>query len=75
LSAGLSSRPPIVETTEKKLSSLLDRGNVDDEVITRATAAGLSQGEILEIVAECAFGSLVGCLRRSPPVTESAPAA
>jgi alkylhydroperoxidase family enzyme len=39
---------------------VLDRGQVDDAVIDAATAAGFSTEEILEIVAECGFASLVG---------------
>lgn len=36
------------------------RGKVDDATIDQATAAGLSTTEILEVVAECTFASLVG---------------
>jgi hypothetical protein len=31
-------------------------------VVARATAAGLSTTEILEVLAECAFASLVGLM-------------
>ena len=41
---------------------VLDRGKVDDEAVARATAAGFSTAEILEIVAECTFASLVGVM-------------
>jgi alkylhydroperoxidase family enzyme len=41
---------------------VLDRGKVDDEAISRATAAGVTTPEILEIVAECTFAGLVGTL-------------
>ena len=37
-----------------------ERGKVDDTLVDRATAAGLSAADILEVVAECAFASLVG---------------
>jgi alkylhydroperoxidase family enzyme len=37
-----------------------ERGKVPDAVVDRATAAGLSTAEILEVVTECAFASLVG---------------
>jgi len=37
-----------------------DRGKVDDALVDRATAAGLSAADVLEVVAECAFASLVG---------------
>jgi alkylhydroperoxidase family enzyme len=40
----------------------LNRGKVDDDAILRATAAGVSTPEILEIVAECTFAGLVGTL-------------
>jgi alkylhydroperoxidase family enzyme len=36
------------------------RGKVDDTLVDRATTAGLSAADILEVVAECAFASLVG---------------
>ncbi|HET6952647.1 MAG TPA: carboxymuconolactone decarboxylase family protein [Acidimicrobiales bacterium] len=39
---------------------VLDRGKVDDDVVTRATTAGLSTEDVLEVVAECVFASLVG---------------
>jgi alkylhydroperoxidase family enzyme len=40
----------------------LDRGKVDDDAVAQATAAGLGTAEILEILAECAFASLVGLM-------------
>jgi alkylhydroperoxidase family enzyme len=39
---------------------VLSRGKVADGTIQRAIAAGLSAGEILEVVAECTFAGLVG---------------
>jgi alkylhydroperoxidase family enzyme len=39
---------------------VIDRGKVADAVVDRATAAGLSPSEILEVVTECVFASLVG---------------
>jgi alkylhydroperoxidase family enzyme len=39
---------------------VVGRGKVDDSVVDQATVAGLSTSEILEIVAECVFASLVG---------------
>jgi alkylhydroperoxidase family enzyme len=39
---------------------VLTRGKVDDATITRATDAGLSTPEILDVVAECTFAGLVG---------------
>lgn len=41
---------------------VLDRGQVPDATVARAHDAGLSTGEILEIVAECTFAGLVGTL-------------
>jgi alkylhydroperoxidase family enzyme len=38
----------------------LHRGRVDESAVGRAAAAGLSTAQILEVVAECAFASLVG---------------
>jgi alkylhydroperoxidase family enzyme len=43
-------------------SIVLDRGKVDTAAIARATAAGVTTPEILEIVAECTFAGLVGTL-------------
>jgi alkylhydroperoxidase family enzyme len=39
---------------------VLNRGKVDDDVIARATDVGLTSTDILEIVTECTFASLVG---------------
>jgi alkylhydroperoxidase family enzyme len=39
---------------------VLDRGKVDDQLIGRAEAHGLTPGDVLEIVTECTFASLVG---------------
>jgi alkylhydroperoxidase family enzyme len=41
---------------------VLNRGKVDDEAAARATAAGVTTTEVLEIVAECTFAGLVGTL-------------
>jgi alkylhydroperoxidase family enzyme len=41
---------------------VLDRGKVDDDVVARAIASGYGTVEILEIVAECTFASLVGVM-------------
>jgi alkylhydroperoxidase family enzyme len=38
----------------------LHRGKVGESAVARAATAGLSTAEILEVVAECAFASLVG---------------
>jgi alkylhydroperoxidase family enzyme len=43
-------------------SVVLDRGKVDDGIITVALAAGLSASDILEVVTECAFAGLVGTI-------------
>jgi alkylhydroperoxidase family enzyme len=37
-----------------------DRGKVPDDVIDRVTAAGLTSADILEVLTECVFASLVG---------------
>jgi alkylhydroperoxidase family enzyme len=52
--------PPTAAVYELARQLALHRGKVDDAVLNRATAAGLSEAEILEVVAECAFASLVG---------------
>jgi hypothetical protein len=39
---------------------VLDRGAVDPAIIRRALATGLTPADRLELVAECAFASLVG---------------
>jgi alkylhydroperoxidase family enzyme len=41
---------------------VLDRGKVNEDAVSRATAAGVTAPEILEIVAECTFAGLVGTL-------------
>jgi alkylhydroperoxidase family enzyme len=40
----------------------IDRGKVDPALIERATALGFTDSQLLEIVAECAFASLVGLI-------------
>jgi hypothetical protein len=52
----------LVATYELARRIVLDRGRVDDDVVARATAAGLGTAEILEILAECALASLVGLM-------------
>ena len=37
-----------------------ERGGVDDAVVERAIAAGLDAADLLQVVTECAFGTLVG---------------
>jgi alkylhydroperoxidase family enzyme len=39
---------------------VLTRGKVDDAVVDRAVAAGLSTEAVLDVVAECTFAGLVG---------------
>ena len=39
---------------------VLDRGAVDPRVVQRALAAGLTPPDLLQLVAECVFASLVG---------------
>ena len=39
---------------------VLDRGAVDPSVVQRALAAGLTAADLLQLVTECVFGSLVG---------------
>jgi alkylhydroperoxidase family enzyme len=39
---------------------VLDRGAVEPDVVQRALAAGLTEADLLQLVTECVFGSLVG---------------
>jgi hypothetical protein len=39
---------------------VLDRGAVDPTIVQRALAAGLMPSDLLQLVAECVFASLVG---------------
>jgi alkylhydroperoxidase family enzyme len=39
---------------------VLDRGAVDPRVVERALAAGLTSHDLLQVVAECVFATLVG---------------
>jgi alkylhydroperoxidase family enzyme len=39
---------------------VLDRGAVDSTIVRRALAAGLTPPDLLQLVAECVFASLVG---------------
>ena len=41
---------------------VLGRGKVDDAVLARVEAAGLTTVDVLEIVTECVFASLVGII-------------
>ena len=41
-------------------SLVLDRGAVDPRIVDRALAAGLTPPDLLQLVAECVFASLVG---------------
>jgi alkylhydroperoxidase family enzyme len=41
---------------------VLTRGKLNDKAVTRATEAGVTTNEVLEIVAECTFAGLVGTL-------------
>ena len=38
------------------------RGKVDDDVVQRAYDIGLTEAVLLQVVAECAFASLVGTI-------------
>jgi len=40
----------------------LDRGKASDEVVQRAHDAGLTDADLLQLVAECTFASLVGTI-------------
>ena len=39
---------------------VLRRGKVADDTVDRALQAGLSESDVLEVVAECVFAGLVG---------------
>ncbi|MFI6393951.1 carboxymuconolactone decarboxylase family protein [Nonomuraea sp. NPDC050540] len=39
---------------------VIDRGAVQEAVVRRATAAGLGPADLLQVVTECAFATLVG---------------
>ena len=43
-------------------SVAVGRGKVDDDVLDEAYAVGLSDGDLLALVAECAFAGLVGTI-------------
>ena len=58
----LPSDAKLAATYELARRIVLDRGKVDDDVVARATAAGLNTAELLEILAECALASLVGLM-------------
>jgi alkylhydroperoxidase family enzyme len=61
-----TSKPPsdvkLAAVYELARSIVLDRGKVEDRAVSRATAAGVTTAEVLEIVAECTFAGLVGTL-------------
>ena len=38
------------------------RGKVDDDVVERAIDAGLTESDLLQLVAECTFAGLVGTI-------------
>ena len=40
----------------------VDRGKVSDDVVQRAHDAGLTDADLLQLVAECAFAGLVGTI-------------
>jgi alkylhydroperoxidase family enzyme len=56
----LPSDPRLAAAYELAQRIVLDRGKVPTEVVARAEAAGFTPNEILEILAESAFASLVG---------------
>jgi alkylhydroperoxidase family enzyme len=56
----LPSDPRLAAAYELAQRIVLDRGKVAPDVVARAEAAGFSTSEILEILAESAFASLVG---------------
>ena len=43
-------------------SVAVERGKVDDDVLEQAYEVGLSDGDLLTLVAECAFAGLVGII-------------
>jgi hypothetical protein len=43
-------------------SVAVDRGKVHDDVVRRAHQIGLTDAVLLQLVAECAFASLVGTI-------------
>jgi alkylhydroperoxidase family enzyme len=61
-----TSKPPsdvkLAAVYELARSIVIDRGKVEDRAVSRATAAGVTTAEVLEIVAECTFAGLVGTL-------------
>jgi alkylhydroperoxidase family enzyme len=59
--AGTSPADPVLATVYDFARQLVTtRGKVDDVVVQRLTDNGLSTADILDLVAECAFASLVG---------------
>lgn len=61
-----ANKPPsdtrLASVYELARNLVLNRGKVDDDAVARATTAGVTTPEILEIVAECTFAGLVGTL-------------
>ena len=53
------STPPC---TPSPAASQSDRGKVPDDVVQRAHDVGLTDADLLQLVAECAFASLVGTI-------------
>jgi alkylhydroperoxidase family enzyme len=41
---------------------VMERGKVDDDVLQRASDAGLTDADVLQLVAECTFAGLVGTI-------------
>jgi alkylhydroperoxidase family enzyme len=41
---------------------VMERGKVDDDVMQRASDAGLTDADVLQLVAECTFAGLVGTI-------------
>ena len=58
----LPADPRLAAAYELAQRIVLDRGKVGRDVLARVEAAGLSPTEILEVLAESAFASLVGLL-------------
>lgn len=59
-SGATPSDPAHAAIYELARSLVLDRGKVPDTVTDAATTAGLAAGDVLEVLTECVFASLVG---------------
>lgn len=58
---GTSPTDPVLAAVHDLARAIvLQRGAVDADLVERVRSAGLGEGEILDVVAECAFASLVG---------------